>query len=105
MRKMVIALIILVVLGIGGGIIWANEFLRVDVETYIAPEIVEKIIEKEVNPRDEKIRQREMELTKKYDQIKSLEARLDVLKADREAISNEIEAVQSELAGFMIGTQ
>lgn len=70
---------------------------------YVAPEYIE--VEKEivVNPRDEKIRQREEELNEKYNNIKKLEARLDVLTEDRDSIDAEIITVRSELASFTIG--
>ena len=72
---------------------------------YVSPQVVEKEVVKEVNPLDEQIKQREKELEEKYNKIKSLEARRDVLKAEREKLDAEIAQVTKDLAGFMTGTQ
>jgi uncharacterized coiled-coil DUF342 family protein len=71
---------------------------------YISPEIIEKEVVKEVNPLDARITQREKELEEKYTKIKTVEARLDVLKEERTSLDNEIKTLQKELAGFMTGT-
>lgn len=70
-------------------------------ENYQAPEVIEKEVIKEVDPRDEKIRQREVELTEAYEKIRNIEARLDVLKAEREELDTEIVSLQKELAVFI----
>lgn len=72
---------------------------------YVSPQVVEKEVVKEVNPLDEQIKQREKELDEKYSKIKSLEARRDVLKAEREKLDAEIAQITKDLAGFMTGTQ
>ena len=71
---------------------------------YIAPEIIEKEVVKEVNPLDAQIVERENELTEKYEKIKKLEARLDVLKGERTRLDGEIKILQKELSDFMTGT-
>ena len=99
MKRILIGIVLVGVI-FGGYIIWAFGFLD-NAEEYVKTEIVEKEVIKEVDPLDEKIRARELELEKKYDQIKSLEARLDVLKDERDSISAEIETIQAELSSFM----
>jgi uncharacterized coiled-coil DUF342 family protein len=70
---------------------------------YIAPEIIEKEVVKEVNPLDKQIEIREKELEEKYTKIKSIEARLDVLKAERTRLDEEIKSLQKDLAVFIQG--
>ena len=67
-------------------------------------EVVTNEVVKEVNPVDEQIKQREIELTEKYNKIKSVEARVDVLKLERERLDTEITGLQKELASFMTAT-
>ena len=100
MKRILIWGIVLVGVIFGGYIIWALGFLD-NAEEYVKTEIVEKEVIKEVNPLDERIKQRELELEEKYQQIRGLEARLDVLKAERDSLSAEITEVQAELADFM----
>jgi septal ring factor EnvC (AmiA/AmiB activator) len=73
-------------------------------EVYEAPSVVE--VEKEIviNPLDEQIKQREAELSEKYEKIKQLEARRDVLEAERDRLDTEITTVTKELASFMTAT-
>lgn len=73
-------------------------------EVYMNPEIIEKVVEREVNPLDEQIKQRENELEEKYSKIKSLEARRDVLEAERDRLDAEVTSINKELAGFMTAT-
>lgn len=68
------------------------------------PQVIEKEVTVEVNPLDEQIKIREQELEEKYNKIKSVEARVDVLKAERERLDAEISSLQKELAGFMTAT-
>lgn len=92
----------MIVLGlILGGITFTNR--TVTVENNV-PKIVEKEVTVEVNPLDEKIKAREAELNEKYDNIKRVEARVDVLKAERDRLNGEITDLQKELAGFMTAT-
>ncbi len=74
--------------------------------TVTAPDIqvVEKEKVVEVNPLDEQIKNREKELEEKYSKIKSIEARVDVLKAERERLDTEIKSLQKELSNFMTAT-
>lgn len=71
---------------------------------YVMSEPVEKEVIKEVNPLDEQIKQREKELEEKYSKIKSVEARVDVLKTERTRLDTEITSLQKELAGFTLAT-
>lgn len=68
------------------------------------PQVVEKEVVKEINPLDEQIKQREAELEEKYSKIKSIEARRDVLVAERERLNSEIKQLTTDLAGFMTAT-
>lgn len=94
MKRLVIAVIVLA--AIAGGIALKPKTIE-----YIAPEPIEVVKEVTVNPLDEKIKQRENELEEKYTKIKSLEARLDVLKAERARLDDEIKGLQKDLAGFI----
>lgn len=99
MFKLSIALVAVVTLGVGA-------YFLPHKEEYINPitEVIEKEVVKEVNPLDEKIAAREAELTEKYENIKRLEARVDVLKGERTRLDEEIKGLQKELAGFMTAT-
>jgi peptidoglycan hydrolase CwlO-like protein len=82
-----------------GGIIWHKSKPVQYIQEVVTNEVV-----KEVNPLDEQIKQRELELEEKYNKIQSVEARVDVLKAERERLDTEITALQKELASFMTAT-
>lgn len=98
MKYIIIAVIVF-------GVVLGGMALKPEVTNYVAEQkIVEKEVVKEINPLDEQIKQREAELDEKYSKIKSVEARLDVIKAERTRLDTEIKALQKELAGFMIGT-
>ena len=84
-----------------GGYVLTKEKTKTVVE-YIQGETITEV--KEVNPIDEQIKQREKELEEKYSKIKSVEARVDVLKAERERLDAEITGLQKELASFMVAT-
>lgn len=95
-------IIVMFVLGVGGGIYYLENKNTITVEK-VKTEIVEKVVEKEINPLDAQIEQREAELTEKYEKIKKLEARIDVLKTEREKMDVEIKSLQKELATFIQG--
>lgn len=59
---------------------------------------------KEVNPLDEQIKQREMELEEKYRKMQGLQARIDVTKAEVARLEAQIAADQKELATFTTAT-
>jgi peptidoglycan hydrolase CwlO-like protein len=59
---------------------------------------------KEVNPLDEQVKQREMELEEKYRTMQSLQARIDVTKAEIERLTAQVTADQKELASFTTAT-
>jgi len=98
MKRVAIAL---GVLGLIGGITF---FGMKPGEVSVTNQVHEVIKEITVNPLDEQIKQREAELSAKYEKIKSLEARVDVLKAERERLDTEITSLNTELASFMIAT-
>ena len=66
---------------------------------YIQGEVVEK--EVLINPLDEQIRIREAELEEVYTKIKSVEARLDVNKAEVARLQSENVDLQKQLASFI----
>ena len=100
MKRILIGFVLVGVISFGGYIIWALGFLD-NAEEYVKTEIVEKEVIKEVNPLDEKIRQRELELEESYRKMQGLEASIAVKKAERDRIDAEIIAEQKELAGFI----
>lgn len=104
-RKVRTTLVGLVVLGFGGMAIYTYQLLKVEPEVYVAPQIVTETVEVQVNPRDAKIEEREVELSAKYESIKKLEAKLDVLLEEEEELQGEIKETQAELASFMTGIQ
>jgi peptidoglycan hydrolase CwlO-like protein len=88
---------------VGIGVVVTSYVARPEEVVYTTePQVIEKTVE--VNPLDEQIKQRENELDEKYQKIKSLEARLDVLRAERERLDAEIKALQSDLSSFMTAT-
>lgn len=95
-------IIIGVVIGVG---LVAYLYKPIETVVYHAtePEVIEKKVE--VNPLDERIKEREHELEEKYRKIQSIEARRDVLMAERDRLDEEIASLQKELAGFTTGTQ
>lgn len=96
MRYAIITVVVL-------GVILGGIALKPQATQYVT-EVVEKEVVKEINPLDEQIRLREEELEEKYSKIKGLEARRDVLVAERERLDAEIKTLTSELAGFMTAT-
>ena len=97
--KYIIIATLVIVLGILGGIQFKGH--KVEVINNV-PQIVEK--EVVINPIDERIKQREDELTEKYNKIKGLEARRDVLQAERDRLDSEVATITKELATFMTAT-
>ena len=93
---------VIVIAVILGGIYFANKNKDAQPVRYIQQAVQQKEII--VNPLDEKIKEREKELDAKYAKIKSTEARVDVLKAERERLDTEITGLQKDLALFMIAT-
>lgn len=73
---------------------------------YLAPEVqtITNEVIKEVNPLDEQIKQREVELEEKYRTMQGLQARIDVTKAEIEKLSAQVTSDQKELASFTIAT-
>jgi peptidoglycan hydrolase CwlO-like protein len=98
MKRLAIAVIVLGV-ALGGAYIFKT---KETVIQYVQGETVTEV--KEVNPLDEQIKQREKELEEKYNKIKGVEARVDVLKAERERLDTEITSLQKDLASFMVAT-
>lgn len=95
--KLITALVAVVVL-IGVG---AYFFPSTEEYSSVITEVVTQEVKVEVNPLDEQIKAREAELEEKYNKIQSLEARVDVLKAERDRLDAEIVSLQKELAGFI----
>lgn len=94
----------ILVLGVLGGTYYFEKGSTITVEN-IKTETIEKEVRVEVNPLDERIAAREAELTEKYETIKKLEARIDVLKSEREKMDTEIKSLQAELANFIQETE
>lgn len=92
----------LIVTGVVIGVLATGFMFMPHKTVYVNPEVIEK--EVEVNPLDERYKNRENELEEKYSKIKSLEARLDVNKTEIDRLTQENKNLQKELAGFMTGT-
>ena len=99
MKRVLIGIVLVGVI-FGGYIIWALGFLD-NAEEYVKTEIVEKEVIKEVNPLDERIKQRELELEESYRQMQSLEASIAIKKAEVVRLEMEIIEDQKELASFI----
>ena len=96
------AIIALVVIACGVGVLMSTG-QTVEVVNNV-PQVVEKEVVREINPLDEQIKLREAELEEKYSKSKSLEARRDVLVAERGRLDAEIKQITVDLAGFMTAT-
>ena len=96
------AIIALVVIACGVGVLMSTG-QTVEVVNNV-PQVVEKEVVREINPLDEQIKLREAELEEKYSKIKGLEARRDVLVAERGRLDAEIKQITVDLAGFMTAT-